>query len=147
MSQPPHSEECRLAISSRVSIPLDEIELNAVRSAGPGGQNVNKVSTAVHLRFDIAASSLPEFYKSRLLQLKDRRITKEGVVVIKAQTERSQERNRDAALERLRALIQGVAVSVKKRVPTKPSRAAKKRRLESKRREGEKKRLRRRPVE
>ena len=147
MTSPDDTDDRRLAISSRVSIPLEEIELNPMRAAGPGGQNVNKVSSAIHLRFDVNASSLPEFYKERLLRLKDRRITKEGVVVIKAQSARTQERNREEALARLRELIQGVAVTTKKRIPTKPTRAAKKRRLESKKREGEKKRLRRRPVE
>ena len=147
MITPTDIDDRRLAISSRVSIPLAEIELSAVRAAGPGGQNVNKVSSAVHLRFDVNASSLPEFYKERLLRLKDRRITKEGVVVIKAQSARTQERNREEALARLRELIQGVAVTVKKRIPTKPTRASKKRRLESKKREGDKKRLRRRPTE
>jgi ribosome-associated protein len=134
--------ENSLQISSRVSIPLVEIELAAVRASGPGGQNVNKVSTAIHLRFDIGASSLPDFYKSRLLNLKDRRISGDGVIIIKAQRYRSQEKNRDDALERLRELIRGVAAVRKKRIATKPSRAAKKRRLDDKSRRGRQKVLR-----
>ncbi|KPJ95634.1 MAG: hypothetical protein AMJ53_02395 [Gammaproteobacteria bacterium SG8_11] len=97
---------------------------------------VNKVSTAIHLRFDINASTLPEFYKSRLLKLQDRRISKEGVIIIKAQQYRSQEKNRDAALQRLQELIRSVAVSQKKRRPTKPTKASKQKRLEQKTRRG-----------
>ncbi|MET0105875.1 MAG: alternative ribosome rescue aminoacyl-tRNA hydrolase ArfB [Sedimenticola sp.] len=131
-----------LTISSRVSIPITEIELTPIRASGPGGQHVNKVSTAIHLRFDIPASSLPDFYKNRLLALSDRRISKEGVVIIKAQGARSQEQNREEALTRLAALVRGVASTPKKRVPTKPSRAAKKRRLEEKKRRSREKALR-----
>jgi ribosome-associated protein len=134
--------ENSLQVSSRVSIPLVEIELAAVRASGPGGQNVNKVSTAIHLRFDINGSSLPDFYKSRLLNLKDRRISGEGVIIIKAQRFRSQDKNRDDALERLRELIRSVAVVRKKRIATKPSRAAKKKRLDDKTRRGRQKALR-----
>jgi ribosome-associated protein len=134
--------ENSLQISSRVSIPLVEIELAAVRASGPGGQNVNKVSTAIHLRFDINGSSLPDFYKSRLLNLKDRRISGEGVIIIKAQRFRSQDKNRDDALERLGELIRSVAVVRKKRIATKPSRAAKKKRLDDKTRRGRQKALR-----
>jgi ribosome-associated protein len=125
-----------LRISHNVSIPDEEVELSAIRARGAGGQNVNKVSSAIHLRFDIQASSLPDFYKHRLLKLKDRRISKEGVIVIKAQQYRTQEKNRDAALQRLQELIKSVAVTQKKRRPTKPTQASKKRRLDQKTRRG-----------
>ena len=131
-----------LRISNQVSIPLAEVDLQAIRAQGAGGQNVNKVSSAIHLRFDINASSLPDVYKERLLQLSDQRITSEGVIVIKAQRFRSQDKNRDDALDRLRDLVQGVAVTRKKRRPTKPSRNSQKKRVDRKTKHGRLKSLR-----
>ena len=119
-----------------------EVQLEAVRSTGAGGQNVNKVSSAVHLRFDVAASSLPEAVKARLLALKDRRITRDGVLVIKAWQHRSQDKNRQDALDRLQRLVDSVARPPKRRVPTRPTGASQVRRIESKIRRGRVKALR-----
>ncbi|MES9839247.1 MAG: alternative ribosome rescue aminoacyl-tRNA hydrolase ArfB [Candidatus Thiodiazotropha endolucinida] len=132
-----------LAISRNVTIPDSEIEISAVRSQGSGGQNVNKVASAIHLRFDITASSLPERYRERLLKLSDKRINKDGVVIIKAQRYRDQERNRQDALDRLQRLIERVLTKPKKRIPTKPTKASNRRRLDSKTRRGRQKALRR----
>jgi ribosome-associated protein len=120
----------------RVRVDPAEVEVSAVRAQGAGGQNVNKVASAIHLRYDVAASSLPEDVRERLLALRDARIGADGVVVIKAQRFRTRERNLADALERLQALVDKAAVPPRKRVPTRPTLAAKRRRLEDKRRRG-----------
>jgi ribosome-associated protein len=123
-------------------IDLNEVEFNAIRAQGPGGQNVNKVSSAVHLRFDIVNSSLPEHIKERLLAMRDQRITKDGVVVLKAQQSRSQEANKEEALRRLQELVDSVKVLPAVRRATKPTRSSQRKRLDGKARDGERKQLR-----
>ncbi|MEJ2612324.1 MAG: alternative ribosome rescue aminoacyl-tRNA hydrolase ArfB [Candidatus Thiodiazotropha sp.] len=131
-----------LVISAQLAIPDSEIQFNAIRAQGAGGQNVNKVSSAIHLRFDIQASSLPDHYKQRLMQISDKRISGDGVVIIKAQRYRDQEKNRLDALQRLKSLIQKAVIRKKRRIPTKPSKSSKKRRLDDKSRRGKQKVLR-----
>ena len=131
-----------LKISPQISIPDKEIEINAIRSQGAGGQNVNKVSTAIHLRFNIQASSLPFLYKQRLLASQDQRINNEGTVVIKSQRYRSQDKNREDALQRLKDLIKKAMVTPKKRKATKPTRSSQRKRVDSKVKHGRQKTLR-----
>ncbi|WP_394152285.1 alternative ribosome rescue aminoacyl-tRNA hydrolase ArfB [Vibrio maritimus] len=131
-----------LKISNTVTLADWEIELTAIRSMGAGGQKVNKTSSAIHLRFDIKRSTLPDFYKERLLSLTDSRVTKEGVIIIKAQQFRTQEQNREDALERLKQIILSATIVQKARRATKPTRASQKRRVDNKKRKSQTKALR-----
>lgn len=133
-----------MRISDTITVDDAEIEVQAVRSQGAGGQNVNKVATAIHLRFDIQASSLPEFCKQRLLEQHDKRITKDGIIIIKAQEHRSQEKNRQEALNRLKVMIQEAVIVRKARKATRPTAISKEKRLEQKARRSQVKNLRRR---
>jgi ribosome-associated protein len=135
-----------LRITGTLSIPLAEIDMQAVRSRGAGGQNVNKVSTAIHLRFDVKNSpSLPAAVRTRLLASGDRRISNDGVLILKCQDSRSQERNRQAALQRLAEIIRAATIERVPRIPTRPGRATREKRLDDKSRRGELKRLRGKP--
>jgi len=131
-----------LTILKHIVISADELEFTAIRAQGSGGQNVNKVSSAIHLRFDIKASSLTDFYKERLLEFKDKRITADGIIVIKAQTFRTQQKNREDALERLKTLILDATTIQKNRRPTKPTRSSQRKRMDSKTKRGNTKAMR-----
>ena len=132
----------RLFITQHISISLNEIDFSAIRAQGPGGQHVNKVASAIQLRFDIPASSLPDYLKERLLQMNDSRINNEGILIIKSQQHRSQKRNKDNALARMQSLIRNVLYVPKSRIPTKPSPVANEKRIEVKKRRSQLKRLR-----
>jgi ribosome-associated protein len=131
-----------LKISNNVTVPIEEVEVSAIRAQGAGGQNVNKVSSAVHLRFDVQSSSLPDYYKQKLLSMNDRRLSKDGVIIIKAQRFRTQEKNREDGLNRLAELIKSAGVVKKRRRPTKPTKASQQRRLDDKSKRGQTKSLR-----
>lgn len=132
----------KLHITKKIAIPLNEIDFTAVRAQGPGGQHVNKAATAVQLKFDIPASSLPDFIKNRLLNKNDSRISNDGTIIIKSQQQRSQKKNKDNALARLQALVYSVISVPKSRIPTKPTKSSQIRRIENKKKRGQLKRLR-----